>query len=129
VYILWHPRRTAVLYCGASRHGVVPIPTAHVTKNQLLYYYYTGYTKARPGTHTPAWYIIKNQRAIVLDGKTNLHNIFVYMLSRWERGRGMSSLKGFRYAVRMGSCVCVPAIYYGLVEGSLKIYLRRVYNI
>jgi len=47
--------------------------------------------------------------------------IFLYICSRWERGRCMSSLKGFRYVVGMGSCVCVPAIYYGLVEGSLKI--------
>lgn len=62
-------------------------------KNQLLLLYCI----QKPWLYI--WYI-KNQQAIVLDRKTNLHNIFV-----WKRGR-MSSLKGLRYGRYGVVCVC-----------------------
>lgn len=117
MYILWHPRRTAVLYCGMQR-CFAPRCCTYIylplmwQKTSCYIIIIQGIQKpGRVHTHTPAWYIIKNQRAIVLGGKTNLHNICLYICSRWERGRGMSSLKGFRYVVGMGSCVCVCASY------------------
>jgi len=71
-------REAAVL-----RATVLYLPTAHVTKNQLLYYYTRVYKSPAGYTHTQArGVLLKNQRAIVLDGKTNLHNIFVHARAR-----------------------------------------------
>lgn len=119
---------------GASCKGVLYA----CDKNQLslyyCYYYYVyiyipRYIHKSPGcTHTARY--IKNQRAIVLNRKTNLHNFFFFFFrcarAMRKRTHNMSSSKGFRCCTwsawgRVRYSAIVRRSVYSLVEGSLKI--------